>query len=948
MLDLISRVQGEGGYFALLGLHDAMPTIQKLYPDRETFDAKIFDLSERGYNVFFGVAKYQSSTGRTKANVATLKAVWLDLDCSEEKAAAGKGYRTQAAALEALKTFCHAVGLPKPIIVNSGYGIHAYWVLATVLVRHEWEPISLRLKEVCQAQGLIVDAAVFEASRVLRIPGTINRKDGGEKLAYVLHEGAAATLEVEALKKLLGVREAPLPKAPLSPLQQSLQGNMDFSFTKIMLRSLDGKGCHQLRDQALNANSVSEPSWFDAISIAARCKDRDKAIHLISQGHDEYDAEKTEQKANNSNSPHTCRTFEDNNPGGCEGCTWRGKIKTPLVLGREIKESMPDEEGNLHISAVPERHEIAPSITEELEEVTEYSVPNYPWPYFRGANGGVYTKGEGEDNAAECLYEHDLYVVKRMFDPNPDVGELALFRLHLPMDGVREFSLPLSVISSKDKLREVLASKGVLVAQSKFAGLMNYIYRSFKEIQLVKKAEQMRNQFGWVDNDKCFVIGDREVRGDLVGYCPPAGVTKELAAAMQPKGSLEKWKEVFELYNTPGLEANAFAALAAFGSPLLKFTGHSGAMINLIHPTSGTGKSTALYMCNSVYGHPVKLTSIWRDTLAAKMMHLGVLKNIPFTCDELTNMSEQDHSTLVYSMSQGRGPNRVKASANEMRVNNTTWQTISVTTSNASIYEKLGAYKSSPDGEMMRLLEYPIEPTAIIDPNTAKRMFDHQLRDNYGHAGQIYVQYLINNLEESVQGLAAVQQKIDRDAKLTSRERFWSAVIACNIAGGLIAKRLGLIDWDMKRIYLWAVGMLKTIREEAVPVTSHASHILGDFLNEHINGLLVVNNHVDRKSGLQSMPLREPRGELTARYEPDTQMLYISSKMFSKYCAEHRISRRVTLKNLEESGVFAGAQAKRMSKGMGFNAPAMMVLAFRGESLDSLDIEALAEVAPEN
>lgn len=945
MLDLISRVQDEGGYFALLGLKDSKPTKQEFYIGRDDFNARIFVLSKQGYNVFFGVAKYQSDSNRTKSNVGTLKAVWVDLDCSDEKAEAKVGYRTQAEAVLALKTFCRTVGMPKPIVVDSGYGIHAYWEFTTAISRLEWEPIACRLKDVCKTQGLLVDAAVFDAARVLRVPGTINYKHGGEKPVRVLCDGE--TIAVEALKKLLGVRESPPPKAPLSPLQQSLQDNMEFSFTKIMVRSLHDEGCHQLRDQALKPNLVSEPSWFDAISVAARCKDRDKAIHLISQGHDEYDAERTEQKANNSTYPHTCSTFEDNNPGGCEGCTWRGKIKSPISLGREIKESMPDEEGNLHISAVPDRHEIAPDIIEELEEVTEYSVPKYPWPYFRGANGGVYTKGDGEDGAAECLYEHDLYVVKRMFDPNPDVGELVLFRLHLPMDGVREFSLPLSVISSKDKLREVLASKGVLVSQSKFGDLMNYISRSFKEIQLIKKAEQMRNQFGWTDNDKCFVIGDREVRGDLVGYCPPAGVTKELAAAMQPKGSLEKWKEVFELYNTPGLEANAFAALSAFGSPLLKFTGHSGAMINLIHPTSGTGKSTALYMCNSVYGHPVKLTSIWRDTLAAKMMHLGVLKNIPFTCDELTNMSEQDHSTLVYSMSQGRGPNRVKASANEMRVNNTTWQTISVTTSNASIYEKLGAYKSSPDGEMMRLLEYQIEPTTIIDPNTAKMMFDHQLRDNYGHAGQIYVQYLINNLEESVQGLAAVQQKIDRDAKLTSRERFWSAVIACNVAGGLIAKKLGLIDWDMKRIYFWAVKMLNTIREEAVPVTSHASHILGDFLNENINGLLVVNNHTDKRSGLQEMPLREPRGELTARYEPDTQMLYVSSKMFSRYCAEHRISRRVTLKNLEESGVFAGAQAKRMSKGMGFNAPAMMVLAFRGESLDLLDIEALAEVVPE-
>lgn len=936
MLDLISRVQGAGGFFALLGLKDGAQPVQKLYADREIFNTNIKDLTERGYNVFFGVAKYQSDTGRTQANVATLKAVWVDLDCSEEKAAAKKGYITQVAALDALKTFFTTVGLPRPIVVDSGYGIHAYWELDEVLSRQEWEPIAARLKAVCRAQNLLVDAAVFDAARVLRVPGTFNHKRGENKPVRILKEGKP--IAVEALKKILGVPAAPAPKAPLSALQQSLQNNIEFSFSAIMRKSARGEGCKQLISQYKNQGEVSEPSWFDALSIAAKCKDSQKAIHLLSDKHPDYSAEKTEAKAANSQHPHTCETFEDNNPGGCDGCTWRGKIKSPITLGKDVAEAPP--------GAVIERHEIAPTeFTEEPLAPEVYIAPEYPYPFFRGVNGGVYVHDDKEDNPSgkECIYEHDLYVVKRMYDANTDVGEMALMRLHLPMDEVREFSLTLATISNKEKLRDALAIRGVAVTPSKLGAMLSYIMMSFKNMQAQKKAEIMRNQFGWADNDTSFIIGDQEVRKDTVGYCPPSNVTKESAAHMQPKGSLEKWREVFNLYNTPGLEPNAFAALSAFGSPLLKFTGHSGAMINLIHPTSGTGKSTALYMCNSVYGHPVKLTAIWRDTLAAKMMHLGVMKNLPFTCDELTNMSEQDHSTLVYSMSQGRGPNRVKSSSNELRTNNTTWQTISVTTSNASIYEKLGAYKSSPDGEMMRLLEYQIEPTKIIDPATAKQMFEHQLLANYGHAGKLYIQYIMNHFEDVMQLLAITQQKIDRDAKLTSRERFWSAVIACNITGGLVAKAAGLINWDINRIYQWTLSMLKSLREEAVPVAGHASHILGDFLNENINGLLIVNDAVDKRSGLNELPLREPRGDLVARYEPDTRMLYISSKVFSTYCAEHRISRKGTLRDLAQTGAYVGTSPKRMTKGMGFNAPAMMVLSFKGERLDSLNIEALAE-----
>ncbi len=57
----------------------------------------------------------------------SLKALYLDLDCGEGKASTGSGYATQLDALEALRDFCEKCGLPRPLIVDSGGGIHAYW-----------------------------------------------------------------------------------------------------------------------------------------------------------------------------------------------------------------------------------------------------------------------------------------------------------------------------------------------------------------------------------------------------------------------------------------------------------------------------------------------------------------------------------------------------------------------------------------------------------------------------------------------------------------------------------------------------------------------------------------------------------------------------------------------------------------------------------------------------
>jgi hypothetical protein len=449
----------------------------------------------------------------------------------------------------------------------------------------------------------------------------------------------------------------------------------------------------------------------------------------------------------------------------------------------------------------------------------------------------------------------------------------------------------------------------------------------------------MRTQFGWVEGDSKFIVGDREITKDGVFYSPPSSTTKDVADKIHVKGTFEKWKEAFNMYSRKGLEPHAFAALTAFGSPLLKFTGLEGAIINLIHPESGSGKSTALFMCNSVTGMPKDLTSMFKDTFNAKIHQLGVMNNLANTIDEITNLSGMEFSDLAYSISQGRGKNKMKGSTNELRINNTKWQGITLCSSNASFYEKLGVSKSSPDGESMRLLEYKISPNSIIDVQEGKEMFDHQLRENYGHAMDIYAQWLVNNLEEAITLMRQVQARLDREVQFTQRERFWSGVAACNIAGGLISKSLGLHDYDMKSVYEWLKGMLEEMRHEVKPPQSSPVTVLGEFMNTYIANALVVNGEVDARSNLVSLPLLEPKGELLIRYEPDTKDLYISAKHFKDFCVRQQINYRGTLKDLEKIKVFIEGTNKRMSKGMKVVSPAVRVLKFDASASEFLQMD---------
>jgi hypothetical protein len=932
--DLMNAVLPTEGRYCVLGI-GRYPD-QKFYDTRAEVDEQIEALVRGKFDAYFGCAKFGPLNNRTHENVAYVRALWMDIDCGPTKAVPDekgiiKGYIDQATGLTEFKKFCKNVGLPQPILVSSGYGIHAYWLLEETISRLDWEPLANRLRELCVEQGLIVDPSVFEASRVLRVPGTYNFKQQEPVEVKVLNE-VTKRITYAQMKELLGAPDVkPEEERPdfiprtMSPLMEAVMQNKVKRFKTIMLKSVAGEGCNQLLYCYENQATLDYNLWRSALSIATFCIDKDSAVHKMSAEHPNYDRYKTESKVGDlqrTGGPHHCATFENQNSGGCDGCQHKGKIKSPIMLGVEIEEA--DDEDN--------------EVVVESEGKTEtVHIPEYPFPFFRGKNGGVYRRPSEEEADPELVYEHDLYITKRLTDPV--IGETLLFRLHLPRDGMKEFTIPLGVISAKDKLREALASKGVGLFNKQLDAMCIYVMTSVKNLQVTKKAEIMRTQFGWADKDTKFILGDREITKDGVFYTPPSHTTASVAENLVEHGDFAKWKEVFNMYARAGLEPHAFAALTAFGSPLLKFTGMSGAIINVIHSSSGSGKSTALYMCNSVWGHPVKNASIWKDTFNAKMHRLGVMNNLPNTIDEITNTSPMEFSDLAYSISQGRGKNKMQASINAERVNLTSWQGMTLASSNASFYQEMGAAKDSPDGESMRLLEYEIKPNDIIDVALGKQMFDHQLLDNYGHAGEIYAQWLVNNLEAAKDLVRQIQAKLDKEVRFTARERFWSAVAACNIAGGLIARNLELHDYDMKLVYAWLVKMLSEMREDIKPPISNPAATLGEFINRNLSNALVVNGENDARNNMTPMPSMEPRGELLIRYEPDTKYLWVAAKAFKDFCVERQINYKDILRELKDVEVFKEAVNKRMAKGMKVVSPAVRALMFDASKSDFIQLD---------
>jgi energy-coupling factor transporter ATP-binding protein EcfA2 len=406
-------------------------------------------------------------------------------------------------------------------------------------------------------------------------------------------------------------------------------------------------------------------------------------------------------------------------------------------------------------------------------------------------------------------------------------------------------------------------------------------------------------------------------------------------------GSFEEWKDIINVYNMPGFEPHAFAVFTAFGAPLVKFLGIKGGIINLLNNKSGTGKSTILQVMNSVWGHPDELMLQWKDTMNVKLHRMAVMCNLPLGVDEVTKMNADDFSDLAYSVTQGAPRRRMKANSNEERASQGFWATMMVSTSNADMIDKLESLKAVTEGELMRLMQFRIDPTNNLDKATAKQIFG-RLQSNYGHAGGPYAQFLVQNLEESVETMLKLQVKLDKAVKIETRERFWSAIAAANVAGGMFAHKLGLHNIDYKRIYDWGVEEIKRMQTTVRPTFSDYAAVVGEFLLKQNTNTLVVNKYSTSKAGIAAAPLVMPRGPLIVRYEPDTKKLYIIRQELRNFCVSRQITFSDLLSGLNSTGAFVSEVRTRLDVGTELQTPPVVALEFDADLL-GIDLSAPTE-----
>jgi hypothetical protein len=940
------------GRYCAVGIDDPSKTIRRhVFVDSiDELEDAAYNLNKQGFGAFFALSTFSADERKAEKSVE-LRSFFVDLDVgpptlTKDGKVKEKPYREVPQAAAALKAFVRTTGLPTPTIVASGGGLHAYWAFTEAVPYETWKPAATAFKMLCLTNKLGIDAQVSaDGARVLRMPGTDNLKLDEPRPVQVVLMGAQTPFE-ELLKLLPAVQvavdlSAAKSYATVDDTTRALaQGDRKPAKFELIL---ERKVCAQMTYCAENASILDEPMWRAGLSIAWNCTDAEAAIRRVSEGHEGYTPEATLEKAERlTGKPYTCSWFRENYPDRCIKC--KQKVTSPIQLGTFVEEAPRNDDGE---------YEAEGDTSDENDPNSQHvkvKIPELPFPYFRAAAGGIYRKNANADGVEldpTLIYPLDLYVTNRFYDSDDNgdgEGELANIHLHTPHDGVRRFHAPVVSLLAKDKLRDVLVKHGVIAYGKQLDNIMAYIAESIRKLQSKFASNKTRSQMGWTPEGN-FVVGDIEYTPSGPALAPPASGTRQLAPLFYSKGSIEGWRGIVDFYNRPGMEGHAFGFLVGLGSPLLKLLNSTqvrGAVVNLVSNGSGTGKTTVQMAINSVFGHPEELLMEAKDTPASRFHRLGTLNSICMTVDELTNATGEQLSALVYGSTSGRAPHRMEASSNKLRNNQTTWCSITVTSSNAVMADALASHRTAVEGELKRVIDFPITVPSHI-PKAETDAHFAQLAQHFGVAGPVFIQHIVSNREAVEDALHQMQLRVDKEAGFERNDRFYSAVCTVAMVAGLIGNKLGLFNLDVKRIYAHAITKVGEVRDNnAVTVGTSktmATELLSKFIAENVHSILMINSA--KKGDAPAAPIVPLRGALKMRYEPDTDELVIPAADLREYFVSRRVDFKASVAEFNRMGALKAnskgelAVVRRLAAGAvgRLHAPSLRCYVFKTERL---------------
>lgn len=917
----LQTVLPDEGFYCLARPHEKGYFLHRVVDNLDDIVRIAQEMDEMFFDVYFSVASLKqermydpaknSGKGgyryRTKSNIHQIGSVFFEADvlrpdelenASDDERA--RKYESRTEALQGIKAFCSQIDWPLPMLVSSGWGYHFYWPLEEAVTPQKYEVLVKKLKLAAKHFKFKLDVAAADVSRVFRVPGTHNNKDPeNRRVVEVLKTASNCSFEhlEDRLDSALGEAQvstsAITERMPVPDYLNFGDSNLDDFDEALKLRPIVEK-CGAIRSTIEDPDNASYYQWYHTLQVVRFCENGESLAHKISALASDYDEGETDKMLRSLREkgigPTLCDTFS-NASSACASCPYRHKIRSPAALGRDAKTF---------------KQTAARSMQAAIGKV-----PPPPWPYKHEAGKGVIIeKVDKEGNPyEEVIFNYDMTPVKRLYSER-DQKEVTIWKTNNPADGFVEIEIPSAAFYDKKSFSTALADEGVYCDLNNIDALRAYMIAYVQELQRLFMKEWMYARVGWRDEGESFVLGESIYHKGSIGPCN-VDHGGRVMTNIQEHGTLQDWKRILTFFEGDEFVGHQFALGVGLGSVLLNFTGISGGIVNLIGQ-SGEGKSTVQKVINSIWGHPTHLmlpAETKSSTYNAKISFINTMNNLPICAEEITNASPDEIGSLAYAITQGTEKWRADIKGN-IRESTGGWCTIMLSSSNTSLIDQLDG-SGGAVAKALRIFEYRLHRIRRHTKADFQRGVDLALLENYGVAGPLLVEHLVNNLVDVREELLETMVRLDRQFDLLPEERIWSAVFACAITGLNIAKRIGLHDFDIDAVEDFLREQVYSIRVAVQGLRPPAIEVLARFLNGSIRDMLVVEDQ-NVGGSTNTFVVHKPVADLNVRYEASTGDIYIARQPFKHWCQEHGFIFAEVMDELKTEGMVKADNVKKV------------------------------------
>jgi len=844
LLDFYRALLPEGGEFALF----SVPRRQHVWCSDLDKLVALTERVNREHSWYFALASF-GARERKQQHVRAKRCFYFDIDCGPEKFAKHpeSAYPTQRDGIAALLEFSAKVDLRLSLIVSSGAGLHAYFALTEDVTADAWRPVAAGLGKLAQHHGLKADpSCTTDSARVLRPLGAKHKN--GQTVTLLKDTGVRWSLD--ALQKIVGTapQDAGLSAAPAGRAKLNVNDALTLWEPTPSSAEKAASKCAALNRIAVLKGDAPEPEWRAMLGIVKFSTEGADLAHEWSNGYGGYSYDETQRKFDRyeGTGPTLCGTFERFNAEACRSCVYRGKVSTPLSLGRltdKQVEQLPEEKKpKAEAAPVPKDVPIPfPDLGRDYKIEKDGRGINRLW--YRAA-----VEQDGEDGKTTAykweVLSNDVFWLETWTGAGRDENDGAMVGLVLFKDGKRShYDMPTKLLGAKQTLLQFLTDKGITsmsVTAAATQRVHDYMNQQFNRVKEVASRFVVRHRFGVqyqtdgrdskliCAHGRHVIFPDGRIEEAMLGnklkgyrnlfnIAPlpysPAGRWEPSVWKTHVIPAAQKQAEFYRMYYAkPGYEVAQLAIMLSIASPLLLFVADgafvpgeqlpaAGLTVSLYSSGSGKGKTSMQKAAAAAYGNPenVVLSAANQDATANYQSgFIAALGTLPFFGDEVTGNTAQEVGAMISRLANGTDRRRADRNGNPREAH--TWALVGCVSTNIPQREMLAAFQKSSDALQMRLLELNCEFADLSEGEqiTYKEKLAELITPNHGAIGALLHLLIV---QRGVEWVRSVMQKRYAEAAgvvpgATQRQRFLQRGVACALGAFDLLKALGIEFFD--------------------------------------------------------------------------------------------------------------------------------------------------------